>query len=616
MNKTTKPTTIILSGFSVIVLLVTLSLSISLYQLSITQDVLQNGISQETSHALHANTLRSIASKRSALIGKILHTRDDFIKDDLIQEFYIQGQEFMKERAILMDGNLDTYELHLINEHVKHAQIVVPTQHEVIETSINGSYKDANDLFMLKAYPLQQKNNELLDNLANYQNNEIMARTAVLADQLKQTFLVIFLAGLFIIIFCIFAAVFIYKRLTNNITAIQNTKEKLTKSLTDLKNIKFALDQHAIVSVTDTAGNITSVNEKFCEVSQYSEDELIGKQHSIINSGFHKKSLFRDMWTTISSGKTWQGEIRNQKKDGSYYWVESSIVPFLDKNNLPYQYIAIRTEITHIKEIEEYLKQSLEQLVVEAEKAQLSNTLKDSIISTLTHELRTPLNIILGFTQLLQFDDKNFSKTQVDNIQCIESAGKELLNNIDVIMLYNKLKSQSLILQYSETELDQIFNTILNEIKTNNTDNKVLPTIKSTNEIIVNADIGLLKKALSYVIDNAIKFTQHGHIDIYFEEIDKNSDLPDHLLPAASNLILITIEDTGIGISKENIQIIFDEFRQADEKTDRKFDGIGIGLPLTKSIIEQHKGEVWLSSEVSKGTKVYITIPNLPVQNS
>lgn len=616
MNKTSKPTTIILSGFTVIALLVILSLSISLYQLSITQDVLQNGISQETTHALHANTLRSIASKRSALIGKILHTRDSFIKDDLILEFYRQGQEFMRERVILMDGNLDTYELHLINEHRKHAQIVVPIQHEVIETSINGSYKDANDLFMLKAYPLQQKNNKLLDNLANYQNNEIIARTTVLADQLKQTFLVIFLAGFFIIIFCVIAANFIYKRLTSNITAIQNTKEELTKSLSDLKNIQYALDQHAIVSVTDTSGNITSVNEKFCEVSQYSEDELIGKQHTIINSGFHKKSLFSDMWATISSGRTWQGEIRNRKKDGSYYWVESSIVPFLDENNLPYQYIAIRTEITHIIAIEEDLEQSLEQLAAEAEKAQLSNMLKDSIISTLTHELRTPLNIILGFTQLLQFDDKNFSKTHIDNIQCIESAGKELLNKIEVIMLYNKLKSKSLTLQYSEMEITQIFNTTLNEIKTNNTDNKVLPTIKSTNEIIVNADIGLLKKAFSYVINNAIKFTENGHIDIYFEEVDKNTDLPEHSSPAASDLILITIEDTGIGISKEDIQIIFDDFRQADEKDNRRFGGIGIGLSLTKSIIEQHKGMIWLSSEVGIGTKVYITIPKLPIQNS
>ncbi|SHF95751.1 sensor domain-containing protein [Ornithinibacillus halophilus] len=114
----------------------------------------------------------------------------------------------------------------------------------------------------------------------------------------------------------------------------------------ELQDIKYALDESAIVAITEPSGMITYVNKKLTEISKYRQDELVGKTHRVLNSGYHPKSFFREMWQTIQSGQVWRGNIKNKAKDGSYYWVSTTIVPFLNKEGKPYQYIAIRHEIT------------------------------------------------------------------------------------------------------------------------------------------------------------------------------------------------------------------------------------------------------------------------------
>lgn len=178
------------------------------------------------------------------------------------------------------------------------------------------------------------------------------------------------------------------KQSGNDLTSLEL---ELKETMQELVDIKFALDESSIVAITDSRGIITYINDQFCNISKYSREELIGQDHRIINSGYHSKEFFKEMWRTIGAGKVWKGEIRNRAKDGTYYWMDTTIVPFLNNQGKPYQYLAIRYEISNRKRIEQELQNMMVRIidVQEEERKRLSRNLHDGIGQNLYSHLIT-----------------------------------------------------------------------------------------------------------------------------------------------------------------------------------------------------------------------------------
>ena len=244
-----------------------------------------------------------------------------------------------------------------------------------------------------------------------------------------------------------------------DITELRQLEEQMTKDIETLAEFKAALDEHAIVAITDARGKITYVNDKFCTISKYAREELIGQDHRIVNSGYHPKAFIRELWQTIASGRVWKGEIKNQAKDGSFYWVDTTIIPFLDEHGKPYQHIAIRADITEQKSGEERILQlntdlrrhaaQLEAATVHArqmaKRAEEANASKSEFLAGMSHELRTPMNGVLGMLGLLT--DTPLAPVQQEYVDTAQKSAEDLLVIINDILDFSKIEAGKMTIE-------------------------------------------------------------------------------------------------------------------------------------------------------------------------
>ena len=360
----------------------------------------------------------------------------------------------------------------------------------------------------------------------------------------------------------------------------------------EILKISQAVNQSPImVIISDRYGNIEYVNPKVTEVTGYRLEELIGKNPRIFKSGYTKEEEYKVLWSTISSGKEWNGELYNKKKNGECYWERTSISCVKDSNGNIIHYIAVKEDITAAKEKE------LE-LIKAKEKAEESEKVKSSFLANMSHELRTPMVGILGFSELLKESASNAE--QVEFAETINKSGKRLMETLNLILDLSRIESGKLEAVRRNINIVPLINeSYTNFIAAARAKNLEMSFTSAADEIIVCVDEKLLFDSLNNLINNAIKYTIKGKIAVEVETGKREGE----------DIAIIRVKDTGIGIPKGSIDLVFEEFRQASEGYGRVFEGTGLGLTITKNFIEKTGGRIYVESEENKGSVFTVEIP-------
>lgn len=364
-----------------------------------------------------------------------------------------------------------------------------------------------------------------------------------------------------------------YIAIRSDISDRKKAEEHLKDTIKENIDIKFALDQSSIVAFTDAKGIITSVNDKFCEISKYNREEILGKDHNILNSGYHSKDFFKNLWKTIGSGSVWKGEIRNKAKDGTYYWVDTTIVPFINGQGKPYQYLAIRNDITERKKTEEVLHRQDKLAAV------------GQLAAGVAHEIRNPLTSMKGYAEFLQLDEKDPERMEFLSIILDEI---ERVNTIvEDFMVLAKPKAVEL----EEKNVVPVIKNVVSLLEFEARKKNVRLTFDCNHEIIqIECDENRLKQVFLNFIKNGIEAMPNGG------ELHVKTIIHD-------NNVQISIQDTGVGISEEKLKKLGEPFYTT------KKNGNGLGLMVSFKIIESHNGKVFVESEPNKGTTFNILLP-------
>lgn len=367
-----------------------------------------------------------------------------------------------------------------------------------------------------------------------------------------------------------------YVAIRTDISDRKRAEEHLKESIKDNTDIRFALDQSAIVAFTDARGIITSVNDKLCEISKYSREEIIGKDHSILNSGHHSKLFFKDLWKTIGEGKVWKGEIRNKAKDGTYYWVDTTIVPFLNENGKPYQYVAIRNDITERKKTEDVLHRQDKLAAV------------GQLAAGVAHEIRNPLTSMKGYAEFLTLDEQDPERLEFINIILDE------IERVNTIVEDFMVLAKPKMVELEEKNVVPVIKNVVSLLEFEARKKHVKLSLDCPNEIIqIECDENRLKQVFLNFIKNGIEAMPNGG-ELYVKTMIHD------------NNVQISIQDTGVGIPKEKLKQLGEPFYTT------KKNGNGLGLMVSFKIIENHHGKVFVESEPNKGTTFNILLPAKP----
>ena len=374
-------------------------------------------------------------------------------------------------------------------------------------------------------------------------------------------------------------------------------------ALIELNQQKYALDQHSIVAVTNMQGRITYVNDKLCDISGYNRKELLGQDHILLNSGYHPHGFFKEMYRSITHGITWHGEICNRAKAGHLYWMDTTIVPFMDGNGNPQQYIAIRTDITERKQIELAL-------ITAKNKADLASRAKSEFLATMSHETRPPMSGVIGMIDVLH--QTSLKGYQVEMVDIIRDSAFSLLNIIEDILDFSKIEAGKLEIEHEPTAVAEVIEKVCAMLD-HLAEKKEVELILFTDPMIptiVLSDAQRLRQIVVNLANNAIKFSsgqnRTGRVSVQAVLVERD---------AAQATLEIRIADNGIGMDETTQARLFMPFTQADASTTRRFGGTGLGLTIARNLIQLMGGEITVQSAPGQGSTFTVCLPVVPVSD-
>lgn len=313
-----------------------------------------------------------------------------------------------------------------------------------------------------------------------------------------------------------------------------NVKEHsliLEEANNKLEAMRQGIDTHLLFSMTDTTGKIIYANDKFCELTKYTKEELIGQNHRILNSGFHPKGFFEELYKTVEAGEGWRNEVKDKAKDGTIFWTDTVIFPILDKNKKTTEYLCLRVSIDEQKKIEQERIEYKNKLKKEKEKAEMAMEMakdalksKQQFLANMSHEIRAPMNAIVGFSKVLLKTD--LSTKQTEYLHAIKTSGDALIILINDILDLAKVDAGKIIFEQTPFKLKpslfgmlQMFDLKIQE------ENLTFVNDYDTNipEVILG-DFARLQQIILNLLSNALKFTSKGGITVKTELLNENNE--------------------------------------------------------------------------------------------
>ena len=386
-------------------------------------------------------------------------------------------------------------------------------------------------------------------------------------------------------------------------------QKQAEESEATLRKLSLAIEQSSqSIVITKLDGAIEYVNEAFMQITGYSHDELIGKNPRVLQSGQTPPETYTAMWAALTQGHPWKGEFINCRKDGTEYAEFAIITPLRQPDGTLSHYVAVKDDITekkrigveldqHRNHLEDLVTQRTAELNAARQQAEAATIAKSTFLANMSHEIRTPMNAIIGLTHLMQ--RAGASPEQANRLSKIDNASRHLLSIINDILDLSKIEAGKLRLEDADFNLSAVLDNVASII-TPAAQEKGL-AIEIDRDAVpawLCGDVVRLRQALLNFAGNAVKFTDQGRVmlsALLLKDDDKGL------------LVRFSVADTGIGITPEARQRLFQAFEQADASTTRKYGGTGLGLAITRQLAHMMEGEVGVDSTPGVGSTFWFT---------